>query len=409
MSVRKKIAIGVAVAILAVLIWLIPNLVERPNFVPTAGKIIYVSDLGSPGYTHIWISNPDGTQATQLTKGDEHDASPAFSPSGSQIVYISDRTGTPQVWVMDADGKSANAITFGSDSTADPQFSPDGVHISYLRRGTLMVTTTKGADTDAVLPPPPASDTDPTKRPVQAVLSYAWQPLQPGNADPGIAAVISNGDNTGALDGTQELFYLPSTAGTGIKHLAVGQQISCAWLPDGSTIEGAVIGVEMLNPGSKVTLPPGADMMPLPKGKSYSAILPFSTADGGLIAGSTAPPGFLPGGTAGPQNPQVSPDGTKVAFEAWPSASPDPSEIQGILLQGLDGSPPQWIAQKIPVTDFRWSTDGSQFSLVAPVRGKPMDSDIIVANPSAGTSQNLTKGTAHASDVVWSPQKSKAS
>jgi TolB protein len=39
------------------------------------------------------------------------DVTPTWSPTGNQIAFTSDRTGTPQIWVMNADGSELRKIT----------------------------------------------------------------------------------------------------------------------------------------------------------------------------------------------------------------------------------------------------------------------------------------------------------
>jgi WD40-like Beta Propeller Repeat len=47
-------------------------------------------------------------ESVQLTFFDDASAaSPAWSPDGRKIAFISDQNGTPKVWVMSADGNSA--------------------------------------------------------------------------------------------------------------------------------------------------------------------------------------------------------------------------------------------------------------------------------------------------------------
>lgn len=405
MSVAKKIAIVIAVVLLFVFVWLIPSILSRPSYVDTFGKIVYVSDAGSPGFPHLWISKADGSDAKQLTSGAEHDASPAFSPSGSQIVFISDKNDTPQVWTMDADGKNTRQITIGSDSKAQPAYSPDGSLISYVTGGTLMTTDTRGGDTESLLPQiksTSGSTADVSSTPHIAVVSYRWQPIKPGQSAAGLAAVVVNGDNTGPLDGTQELELLP-TLDADVKHLAVGALISFDWTPDGSNVLGAIMDLLEINPGPAVTLPPQmGDMAPATqKGQTISGVFSFGL-DGGNVR--TDPPlGLQNRGTAGPQNPVVSPDGTTVSYEAWPSTTPDPAKIIGIVQQPIGGGQGV-VVYKGPATDLTWDKEGSHFALIVPVKNNPVNSDLYVFDMTAHTARKLTDGQAHVTDPVWSPQ-----
>jgi dipeptidyl aminopeptidase/acylaminoacyl peptidase len=92
---------------------------------------------GVPGFldgkrSHIWrVSFPSG-DARQITHGDFDDASPAWSPNGQEIVFVSDRTEkreygrTRQIWSVHARGGEPRLIV-GEDEDAfgDPVVSPD--------------------------------------------------------------------------------------------------------------------------------------------------------------------------------------------------------------------------------------------------------------------------------------------
>jgi eukaryotic-like serine/threonine-protein kinase len=65
---------------------------------------------------------------------------PAWSPTGNQYAYVTDRTGSPEIWIRSPkEGWERPLITqkdFGSDRTANliyPSFLPDGRRIAYTR------------------------------------------------------------------------------------------------------------------------------------------------------------------------------------------------------------------------------------------------------------------------------------
>jgi TolB protein len=70
------------------------------------------------GNSEIYVMNRDGSGVRRLTNNAQGDAAPRWSPTGTQIVFTSDRSGSAQVWVMDADGLNQRRITFG-ESWAD--------------------------------------------------------------------------------------------------------------------------------------------------------------------------------------------------------------------------------------------------------------------------------------------------
>jgi dipeptidyl aminopeptidase/acylaminoacyl peptidase len=74
----------------------------------------------------------------QLTAGRGSDGSPAWSPDGSLIAFVSDRAGAPQVFVISPDGGEARQVTeLEHGATGTPAWSPDGTKLAFaaLRPG----------------------------------------------------------------------------------------------------------------------------------------------------------------------------------------------------------------------------------------------------------------------------------
>lgn len=78
----------------------------------------------------------EGGEATQLTDSVAFDAQPAYSPDGSQLAFISDRSGSENLWVMNADGTEPEKLTSLGDrfELASPAWSPAGTHIIVSKR-----------------------------------------------------------------------------------------------------------------------------------------------------------------------------------------------------------------------------------------------------------------------------------
>ncbi len=76
-----------------------------------------------------------GGEATRLTGGMALDLQPVFSPDGSQILFVSDRSGNENLWAMNADGSDPHPITTerGDYHFDDPEWSSDGKY-ALVRR-----------------------------------------------------------------------------------------------------------------------------------------------------------------------------------------------------------------------------------------------------------------------------------
>ncbi|HSI16136.1 MAG TPA: LpqB family beta-propeller domain-containing protein, partial [Sphingomonas sp.] len=69
-----------------------------------------------------------GGRATQITRGLGFDTQPTFSPDGRWIAFVSDRSGAENLWIARPDGTQARQVTFGDDDTVltSPAWSADG-------------------------------------------------------------------------------------------------------------------------------------------------------------------------------------------------------------------------------------------------------------------------------------------
>lgn len=91
-----------------------------PDWQPGGGRIVFQSKQGS--HWEIFAVNPDGSGLTALTRPETtlvdqlpSNVSPAWSPDGQYIVYLSNRdqnnnAGRWRVWVMNADGSNPHPL-----------------------------------------------------------------------------------------------------------------------------------------------------------------------------------------------------------------------------------------------------------------------------------------------------------
>ncbi len=104
---------------------------DEPRYSPDGSKIVFVSNRTKDD--EIWMMNPDGGLQTQLTSSKRDDENPAFSPDGKRIVFASKRTGNYDIWVMDTDGGNIRQLTTDQADETQPFWS-EGGYIYYVKR-----------------------------------------------------------------------------------------------------------------------------------------------------------------------------------------------------------------------------------------------------------------------------------
>ncbi len=105
---------------------------------PDGTKFIYSSNRS--GNFDIFTCNIDGTNETQLTYTNENETEPEWSPDGRQITYENstgvweseESRNTYEIFVMNADGSGPHRVTDNSLGDFSPKWSPDGSQLSFV-------------------------------------------------------------------------------------------------------------------------------------------------------------------------------------------------------------------------------------------------------------------------------------
>ena len=171
-------------------------------------------------YSNIWLVRVDGSQHRPLTSGKFFDRSPRWSPDGSRLAYISNRSGTQQIHVQRMDSGKDTVITSGAEPPNAISWSPDGATIAFL---------------NLVLKPELI-----VGNPLQPPAGAAWAPAPKYTSE-----LVYRFDGVGELrPGYTHLFVVPSAGGIARQLTSGAVQYTpslfveprLAWTPDGSEI-----------------------------------------------------------------------------------------------------------------------------------------------------------------------------
>ncbi|WP_102261779.1 S9 family peptidase [Mesobacillus jeotgali] len=109
--------------------------VTDPHFSPDGKKCVFVqtemlekkNDYASNLYI---IDIEEGGEPKQWTYGEDRNHSPRWSPDGTKLAFVSNRSGKNQIFVMDAAGGEARQATDFKNGVNGPVWSPDGERIA---------------------------------------------------------------------------------------------------------------------------------------------------------------------------------------------------------------------------------------------------------------------------------------
>lgn len=125
---------------------------------PTATQVLSLKRAGSPdispdgarvAYTvretnwednsydqQIWVADVQTGAARQLTNSKKSSQSPAWSPDGTRLAFVSDRTDKRQVYLINPSAGEAEALTTVEEGVGSFAWSPDGRSIAFTARET---------------------------------------------------------------------------------------------------------------------------------------------------------------------------------------------------------------------------------------------------------------------------------
>jgi TolB protein len=107
---------------------------SSPAWSPDGSQLMFMSSmLGNP---ELFITDASGQHPKRLTYSNGANTSPSWNPkTGQQVAFVSDRGGIPQLYIMDKDGSNQVKVDLPDMGyVIDPAWSPNGQLVAFSWR-----------------------------------------------------------------------------------------------------------------------------------------------------------------------------------------------------------------------------------------------------------------------------------
>ncbi len=304
-----------------------------PQISPDGKRVVYVRQfcdiMTDKRHSNLWIVNSDGGEHRTLTTGNFNDTSPRWSRDGNELIFISNRDGSPQIYRRWMDSGQTSKVTNLTAPPAGIAWSPDGKWISF--------TAHVPSRPKPLIEMPAAPDGAKWAEPAKVIDKLIYRFNGPGYLKPGYT----------------HLFVVPADGGTP-RQISQGDfqhsgpvvfTSEAVWTPDGKHL--------LMSANRRANY----ESDPL-----NTEIYDFNIEDGTVKTLTSR---------AGPDDaPAVSPDGTKIAYVGFDD------KFQGYQVRKLhvcdrDGSNARVLTDSLDrdVQNPRWAPDGSGIYFLSADRG----------------------------------------
>ena len=182
-----------------------------------ANRVVFTSNRDAG--TEIYFATLDLAAPRRLTAtaAAVSDVEPAIDPSGTQVAFVSTRSGVPRLWVTDTVGGTPSPIATGSDAGVPergPAWSPDGTRLAF--------TSSRDGESQVFVLPLSGGDAER----VTNEASGAFEPVWNGNSE--IVFTAGGASRIKAVTVSSGLVRFLSPAGVTLDQPSCGRAVCVA-------------------------------------------------------------------------------------------------------------------------------------------------------------------------------------
>lgn len=104
--------------------------IMSPAWSPDGSQLAYVSF--ERGHASVYVQSLTTRQRTVLADFSGSNSAPAWSPDGKQLAMVLSRDGFSQIYIVRSDGSDLRRITFNESIDTEPSFLPDGKSLLFV-------------------------------------------------------------------------------------------------------------------------------------------------------------------------------------------------------------------------------------------------------------------------------------